>query len=160
MQLENPYKTIVNDPSVESIRSLIHQDALTERKENEIEGELKPREKLQKPESITVCLFSILSFLNPQDKETDMQISWKASIQFYENIRSLACSDSSLLLPFLDSVMDKLCDLCNSLQSAVTKGALITLSDLVFFLGVLFYFILFYIIRQTVVFNVILFSQL
>lgn len=136
VQLENPYKTIVNDPSVESIRSLIHQGDSAEKKDNEIGGELTPREMLQKPDSITVCLFSILSFLNPQDQENDIQISWKTSIQFYENIRSLAYSDSSLLLPLLDSVMVKLCYLCNSLQSAVTKGALITLSDLVYYLGV------------------------
>lgn len=136
VHLENPYKTIVNDPSVESIRSLIHQDDSTEKKDNEIGGELTPRERLQKPDSITVSLFSILSFLNPQDQRNDIQISWKTSIQFYENIRSLAYSDSSLLLPLLDSIMVKLCDLCNSLQSAVAKGSLITLSDLVYYLGV------------------------
>ncbi len=142
---ESPFKNIIENTSIQTIRSQLITNSQTnesdgnikESMENQKVIELVEKDKLSKPENSTPIVYSILMYLNPQlNKKT-----WIEDIQFFENCRLLACFYPELIIPLLASILSKCCELCNSLQSAVIKSALITLTDLIDFLGVFLFFI-------------------
>lgn len=95
--------------------------------------EWTPRDQIKQPKSATRLLLSLLVYLNPHGFHTN---GWKADIQFLEDCRTLAAYYPEFLQPVLSSVLEKICELCDSLQSTVLKGAIITITDLVFYLNV------------------------
>lgn len=135
--LTNPYSEMLKDTTLQSIRSLfIESPEITHPSESEVVFELTPFDKLIEPESLTSLLYSVLFYLTPQSKTLSHESSWKDDIQFFDNARILALYHPAFLSTLLPIILDKLCELCNSLQSAVMKGALITIADLVDCLGV------------------------
>ena len=141
---ESPFKSIIENTPIKTIRSQLITNSQTNESDGNIKEsmenpkiiELVEKDKLSKPENSTPIVYSILMYLNPQlNKKT-----WIEDMSFFENCRLLACFYPELIIPLLGSILSKCCELCNSLQSAVIKSALITLTDLIDFLGVFLLF--------------------
>ena len=140
--------------SIQSIHSILHEKSISKNteeiaNENTDIPELTPKEHLEKTKSSIHHILSVLWYLHPQfhksvqNDEADF-VDWKDDMQFFEDIRILALFFPDLLKPILHSVLLKLCELSTSLQSAVMKNALRTISDVVVWMSVFFTFLRFY----------------
>ena len=139
--LSNPFSEILKETSLQSIRSLFtkrpsESELQVQSSESEVVLELIPFDKLKEPESLSSLLYTVMLYLTPQSKRLSQESSWKDDMHFFDNSRILAKYYPDFLSTLLPMISEKLCELCNSLQSAVMKGALITIADLVDCLGV------------------------